>query len=202
MRKVESYRIDKESGEIIDTYYYNDKITKVSGETIDYLCSNKEINENKKYTMAIDNALKIISTLGLTSSAYNVLMIMIANLGFGSYSNYVIKLKNKKFNGFMNGEEIRSLTNCNKSTFLKAIKQLEHFEIIKQVKASKGRGNNFIVNPFIFTHNKLVPIEVVEMFEDSIFNYTKKKASLTTNSEIRRRIREEREKLQEKRDNY
>ena len=196
MNEVESYRISEKTGEIIDTYYDNDKVIKVSGKTMEYLTSTIPINKGKKYTMVIDNAFKIISTLGLTSSAYDVLMVMISNLGFESYSNYVIKTENKRFSGFMNGKEIMNLTTCSDSAFKQAIKQLEKLEIIKKVKAIKGRGNNFIVNPFIITHNKEIPKEIFEMFQDSIFNYTQQKCKVPIN-ELKKRIKENEKTIEE-----
>ena len=60
MNEVESYRISEKTGEIIDTYYDNDKVIKVSGKTMEYLTSTIPINKGKKYTMVIDNAFKII----------------------------------------------------------------------------------------------------------------------------------------------
>ena len=77
-------------------------------------------------------------------------------------------------------------------TFSKAIKRLEKKEIIKIEKAKVGRGNNFIINPFIITHDKRVPIRIFKMFESSIFNYTNQTSQLSS-SEIHDKIREEKD---------
>ena len=143
--------------------------------------------------MSFNIPFRTLAKLNLKGNEYDILMVMLSFLGWGYYySGYVVKIQNRKPYDFMNGEDIRKYTNCDKPTFSKAIKSLEKKEIIKIEKAKVGRGNNFIINPFIMTHDKRVPIRIFKMFEDSIFNYTKQTSQLSS-SEIHDKIREEKD---------
>lgn len=178
------------TGEVIPIYE-GDKVSITRRETIDYLKSTIEINKNKEFVMSFNIPFRTLAKLNLKSNEYDILMVMLSFLGWGYYySGYVVKIQNRKPYGFMNGEDIRKYTNCDKPTFSKAIKTLEKKEIIKIEKAKVGRGNNFIINPFIITHDKRVPIRIFKMFENSIFNYTKQTSQLSS-SEIHDKIREE-----------
>lgn len=177
------------TGEVIPIYE-GDKISITRRETIDYLKSTIEINKNKEFVMSFNIPFRTLAKLNLKSNEYDILMVMLSFLGWGyDYSGYVVKIQNRKPYDFMNGEDIRKYTNCDKPTFSKAIKSLEKKEIIKIEKAKVGRGNNFIINPFIITHDKRVPIRIFKMFESSIFNYTKQTSQLSS-SEIHDKIRE------------
>ncbi len=177
------------TGEVIPIYE-GDKVSITRRETIDYLKSTIEINKNKEFVMSFNIPFRTLAKLNLKSNEYDILMVMISCLGWGyNYSGYVVKIQNRKPYDFMNGEDIRKYTNCDKPTFSKAIKSLEKKEIIKIEKAKVGRGNNFIINPFIITHDKRVPIRIFKMFESSIFNYTKQTSQLSS-SEIHDKIRE------------
>ena len=123
-------------------------------------------------------------------------MIMLGSLGWGAYSGFVIKLKNKQFNGFMNGKDLQALTLCSKSAFIGAITQLRNEEIIKTIPAIDGRGNNYIVNPFIATHDKRIPTKIFKLFENTKFNDTHQSSQISS-SELQTRIREEKRKTQE-----
>lgn len=178
------------TGEVIPIYE-GDKVSITRRETIDYLKSTIEINKNKEFVMSFNIPFRTLAKLNLKSNEYDILMVMLSFLGWGyNYSGYVVKIQNRKPYDFMNGEDIRKYTNCDKPTFSKAIKSLEKKEIIKIEKAKVGRGNNFIINPFIMTHDKRVPIRIFKMFENSIFNYTKQTSQLSS-SEIHDKIREE-----------
>ena len=178
------------TGEVIPIYE-GDKVSITRRETIDYLKNTIEINKNKEFVMSFNIPFRTLAKLNLKSNEYDILMVMISCLGWGyNYSGYVVKIQNRKPYDFMNGEDIRKYTNCDKPTFSKAIKILEKKEIIKIEKAKVGRGNNFIINPFIMTHDKRVPIRIFKMFESSIFNYTKQTSQLSS-SKIHDKIREE-----------
>ena len=178
------------TGEVIPIYE-GDKVSITRRKTIDYLKNTIEINKNKEFVMSFNIPFRTLAKLNLKSNEYDILMVMLSFLGWGYYySSYVVKIQNRKPYGFMNGEDIRKYTNCDKPTFSKAIKSLEKKEIIKIEKAKVGRGNNFIINPFIITHDKRVPIRIFKMFENSIFNYTKQTSQLSS-SEIHDKIREE-----------
>lgn len=178
------------TGEVIPIYE-GDKVSITRRETIDYLKNTIEINKNKEFVMAFNIPFRTLAKLKLKGNEYDILMVMLSFLGWGfCYSGYVVKIQNRKPYGFMNGEDIRKYTNCDKPTFSKAIKTLEKKEIIKIENAKVGRGNNFIINPFIMTHDKRVPIRIFKMFENSIFNYTKQTSQLSS-SEIHDKIREE-----------
>lgn len=123
-------------------------------------------------------------------------MVMLSCLGWGAYSGFVIKLKNKQFNGFMNGSDLRALTLCSDSAFKGAITQLRNEEIIKTIPAIDGWGNNFIINPFIATHDKRIPTKIFKLFENTKFNDTHQSSQLSS-SELQARIREEKRKTQE-----
>jgi len=180
------------TGEVIPIYE-GDKISITRRETIDYLKSTIEINKNKEFVMSFNIPFRTLAKLNLKSNEYDILMVMLSFLGWGYYySGYVVKIQNRKPYDFMNGEDIRKYTNCDKPTFSKAIKSLEKKEIIKIEKAKVGRGNNFIINPFIITHDKRVPIRIFKMFESSIFNYTNQTSQLSS-SEIHDKIREEKD---------
>lgn len=180
------------TGEVIPIYE-GDKVSITRRETIDYLKSTIEINKNKEFVMSFNIPFRTLAKLNLKSNEYDILMVMLSCLGWGyDYSGYVVKIQNRKPYDFMNGEDIRKYTNCDKPTFSKAIKSLEKKEIIKIEKAKFGRGNNFIINPFLMTHDKRVPIRIFKMFESSIFNYTKQTSQLSS-SEIHDKIREEKD---------
>lgn len=177
------------TGEVIPIYE-GDKVSITRRETIDYLKNTIEINKNKEFVMSFNIPFRTLAKLNLKSNEYDILMVMLSCLGWGyDYSGYVVKIQNRKPYDFMNGEDIRKYTNCDKPTFSKAIKSLEKKEIIKIEKAKVGRGNNFIINPFIMTHDKRVPIRIFKMFESSIFNYTNQTSQLSS-SEIHDKIRE------------
>ena len=180
------------TGEVIPIYE-GDKVSITRRETIDYLKNTIEINKNKEFVMSFNIPFRTLAKLNLKSNEYDILMVMLSCLGWGyDYSGYVVKKQNRKPYGFMNGEDIRKYTNCDKSAFSNSIKTLEKKEIIKIEKAKVVRGNNFIINPFIITHDKRVPIRIFKMFENSIFNYTKQ-ASQLSSSEIHDKIREEKD---------
>lgn len=180
------------TGEVIPIYE-GDKVSITRRETIDYLKNTIEINKNKEFVMSFNIPFRTLAKLNLKSNEYDILMVMLSCLGWGyDYSGYVVKKQNRKPYGFMNGEDIRKYTNCDKSAFSNSIKTLEKKEIIKIEKAKVGRGNNFIINPFIITHDKRVPIRIFKMFENSILNYTKQ-ASQLSSSEIHDKIREEKD---------
>ena len=180
------------TGEVIPIYE-GDKVSITRRETIDYLKNTIEINKNKEFVMSFNIPFRTLAKLNLKSNEYDILMVMFSCLGWGyNYSGYVVKIQNRKPYDFMNGEDIRKYTNCDKPTFSKAIKSLEKKEIIKIEKAKVGRGNNFIINPFIMTHDKRVPIRIFKMFESSIFNYTNQTSQLSS-SEIHDKIREEKD---------
>ena len=187
--------VDLETGEAIPIND-NDIVNIISAKTIAYLNKTIEINKGKKFTKVIDLPFKEIAQCNLTKSSYDVLMIMLGSLGWGAYSGFVIKLKNKQFNGFMNGKDLQALTLCSKSAFIGAITQLRNEEIIKTIPAIDGRGNNFILNPFIATHDKRIPTKIFKLFENTKFNYTKESSQLSS-SELQARIREERRKTPE-----
>lgn len=187
--------VDLETGEAIPIND-NDIVSITSAKTIEYLRKTIEINKGKKFTKAMDLPFKELSQCNLTKSSYDVLMVMCGSLGWGAYSGFVIKLKNKQFNGFMNGKDLQALTLCSKSAFIGAITQLRNEEIIKTIPAIDGRGNNFILNPFIATHDKLIPTKIFKLFENTKFNYTKESSQLSS-SELQARIREERRKTPE-----
>lgn len=181
---------DFNTGEVIPIYE-GDKVSITRFETQQYLKNTIQINKNKEFTMAFNIPFRTLSKLKLKSNEYDILMVMLSFLGYGyDYSGYVVKIQNRKPYGFMNGEEIRKYTNCDKPAFSKAIKSLEEKEIIKIEKSKLGRGNNFIINPFIMTHDNRVPIKIYKMFENTIFNYTKQPSQLSS-SEIHNKIREE-----------
>lgn len=168
------------TGEVIPIYE-GDKVSITRRETIDYLKNTIEINKNKEFVMSFNIPFRTLAKLNLKSNEYDILMVMLSCLGWGyDYSSYVVKIQNRKPYDFMNGEDIRKYTDCDKPTFSKAIKSLEKKEIIKIEKAKVGRGNNFIINPFIITHDKRVPIRIFKMFENSIFNYTKQTSQLSS----------------------
>ena len=187
--------VDLETGEAIPIND-NDIVNIISAKTIAYLNKTIEINKGKKFTKVIDLPFKEIAQCNLTKSSYDVLMVMVGSLGWGAYSGFVIKLKNKQFNGFMNGKDLQALTLCSKSAFIGAITQLRNEEIIKTIPAIDGRGNNFILNPFIATHDKRIPTKIFKLFENTKFNYTKESSQLSS-SELQARIREERRKTPE-----
>ena len=187
--------VDLETGEAIPIND-NDIVNIISAKTIAYLNKTIEINKGKKFTKVIDLPFKEIAQCNLTKSSYDVLMVMVGSLGWGAYSGFVIKLKNKQFNGFMNGKDLQALTLCSKSAFIGAITQLRNEEIIKTIPAIDGRGNNFILNPFIATHDKRIPTKIFKLFEHTKFNYTKESSQLSS-SELQARIREERRKTPE-----
>ena len=188
--------VDLETGEATPIND-NDIVNIISAKTIAYLNKTIEINKGKKFTKVIDLPFKEIAQCNLTKSSYDVLMVMLGSLGWGVYSGFVIKLKNKQFNGFMNGKDLQALTLCSKSAFIGAITQLRNEEIIKTIPAIDGRGNNYIVNPFIATHDKRIPTKIFKLFENTKFNYTHESSSQLNSNELKARIREERKKTQE-----
>lgn len=189
-----------ETGEVIPIY--DEDVVKIyRATTKKYLNETIEINKEKKFTKSIDNAIRLLPTLNLTKREYDILIIMISFLGWGfQYSGYVVKTKNRVPYGYMNGEEIRKYTKYDKSAFSKGVKVLEEKGIIKKVVAIEGDGNNFILNPFIYTHDKRIPKTLFKMFEKTKFNYTKQALSLDS-KEIQEEIKKEREEneAQEKR---
>lgn len=186
---------DLETGET--TYLNrNDRFYIISAKTIEYLSKTKEINKGKKFNKSMDLSFRMIAQCNLTKSSYDILMVMLSSLGWGTYSGFIIKMKNKHFDGFMNSKEIQALTLCSDTSFRDGIKQLENEEIIKKVPAITGRGNNFILNPFIATHDKRVPTKIFKLFENSKFNYTNEHSQLSS-SELKVRIMEEKRKTQE-----
>lgn len=187
--------IDLETGEAIPIND-NDIVSITSAKAIAYLKKTIEINKGKRFTKGIDTSFRRISQCNLTKSSYDVLMVMLSCLGWGAYSGFVIKLKNKQFNGFMNGSDLRALTLCSDSAFKGAITQLRNEEIIKTIPAIDGRGNNFIINPFIATHDKRIPTKIFKLFENTKFNDTHQSSQLSS-SELQARIREEKRKTQE-----
>ena len=187
--------VDLDTGEAIPIND-NDMLSITSAKVIEYLKKTKEINKGKRFTKAIDFPFREISKCNLTKSSYDVLMVMLGSLGFGAYSGFVIKRKNNCFDGFMNGKELQELTLCSNSAFKNAILQLRNKEIIKTIPAIKGRGNNYIVNPFIATHDKRIPTRIFKMFENTKFNYTKECSQLDS-KELKARIKEERKKTPE-----
>lgn len=198
MIDYESYSralLDLDTGEVIPIND-NDIVDITSAKVIDYLKKTKEINKGKRFTKAIDFPFREIAQCNLTKSSYDVLFVMLGSLGFGAYSGFVIKRKNNHFDGLMNGTDLQALTLCSDSAFKGAITQLRKEEIIKTIPAIKGRGNNFIVNPFIATHDKRIPTRIFKMFENTKFNYTKESSQLDS-KELKARIREERKKIPE-----
>lgn len=187
--------IDLETGEAIPIND-NDIVSITSAKAIAYLKKTIEINKGKRFTKGIDTSFRRISQCNLTKSSYDVLMVMLSCLGWGAYSGFVIKLKNKQFNGFMNGSDLRALTLCSDSAFKGAITQLRNEERIKTIPAIDGRGNNFIINPFIATHDKRIPTKIFKLFENTKFNDTHQSSQLSS-SELQARIREEKRKTQE-----
>lgn len=187
--------IDLETGEAIPIND-NDIVSITSAKAIAYLKKTIEINKGKRFTKGIDTSFRRISQCNLTKSSYDVLMVMLSCLGWGAYSGFVIKLKNKQFNGFMNGSDLRALTLCSDSAFKGAITQLRNEEIIKTIPAIDGRGNNFIINPFIATHDKRIPTKIFKLFENTKFNDTHQSSQLSKR-ELQARIREEKRKTQE-----
>lgn len=187
--------IDLETGEAIPIND-NDIVSITSAKAIAYLKKTIEINKGKRFTKGIDTSFRRISQCNLTKSSYDVLIVMLSCLGWGAYSGFVIKLKNKQFNGFMNGSDLRALTLCSDSAFKGAITQLRNEEIIKTIPAIDGRGNNFIINPFIATHDKRIPTKIFKLFENTKFNDTHQSSQLSS-SELQARIREEKRKTQE-----
>ncbi len=187
--------IDLETGEAIPIND-NDIVSITSAKAIAYLKKTIEINKGKRFTKGIDTSFRRISQCNLTKSSYDVLMVMLSCLGWGAYSGFVIKLKNKQFNGFMNGSDLRALTLCSDSAFKGAITQLRNEEIIKTIPAIDGRGNNFIINPFIATHDKRIPTKIFKLFENTKFNDTHQSSQLSS-SELQARVREEKRKTQE-----
>lgn len=188
--------VDLETGEAIPIND-NDIVSITSRKTIAYLNKTIEINKSKKFTKTMDLSFREIAQCNLTKSSYDVLMTMFSCLGWGKYSGFVIKLKNKQFNGFMSSKELQALTLCSDSAFKGAITQLRNEEIIKTIPAIDGRGNNFILNPFIATHDKRIPTKIFKLFENTKFNYTHESSSQLSSNELQARIREERRKTQE-----
>lgn len=183
---------DMETGEVVPIYE-GDVFKIIRATTQKYLNETIEINKDKKFTKSMDNAIRIFPTLDLTKREYDILMVMMSFVGWGfQYSGYIVKTKNRIPYAYMNGEEIRKYTKYDKSAFSRGVKVLEEKEIIKKVVAIEGNGNNFILNPFIYTHDKRIPITLFKMFEKTKFNYTKQALPLDS-KETKKEIEKERE---------
>ena len=168
---VSSLQIDYNTGEILQQWNYGDSIKTIRKETKDYLNSTEEINKEKMFTKTYNIPIRMIVDLHLTPTAYEILFIMISYLGWGQYSGLIIKLKNRCFNGCMNGKELKEIVGCKDTAFKSAIKQLEDKGIIKVIPSISGKGNNFILNPYIATHDKRIPIELLKINKKTPFNY-------------------------------
>lgn len=183
---------DMETGEVIPIYN-GDKVSITRAETIEYLKQTLEINKGKDFTMVISTAFRKLAKLKLTSDEYDVLVVMLSCLGWGAYSGYVVKKENRRPCGYMNGEDILKYTDFDKTRLSKAITKLDKKGIIKKIDPIEGSGNNFVVNPFIMTHDKRVPINIIKMFESTPFCDSEKLSHLNSR-ELQERIREAREK--------
>ena len=169
---IASYQIDNETGEVINTWYYDDSVKTIRKASKDYLKQTEEINKGKKFTMIYDASMQKVFDLKLKPTTMQVLYYMIAHIGHNNYSGLVIKEKNRCFYGAMNGKEIQAKVNCKDTAFNNAIRELKDNGIITTIKALEGRGNNFLFNPYIATHDKRVPKELIKLFQNTIFNYS------------------------------
>ena len=165
---ISKYLIDSDTGEILDTFNYGDKITKVTKKQLDYLNETVVINENKNWNKLINSSLILLATDHLTSIECQILFVLMAHIGWNKYSQYAIKLKNRSFFRHLNSRDIKEIINCSDSSFNRGVKNLEDKKIIKTEK--KGRDNLYIINPFLIYNGARIPKKVYKMFEDSKFN--------------------------------
>ena len=165
---ISKYLIDSDTGEVLDTFYYGDKITKVTKEQLDYLNGTVVINENKNWNKLINSSLILLATDHLTAIECQILFVLMAHIGWDKYSCYAIKLKNRSFFRYLNSADIKEIINCSDSSFNRAIKNLEDKKIIKTEK--KGRDNLYILNPFLIYNGARIPKKIYKIFEESKFN--------------------------------
>ena len=165
---ISKYLIDSDTGEILDTFNYGDKITKVTKKQLDYLNETVVINENKNWNKLINSSLILLATDHLTAIECQILFVLMAHIGWDKYSQYAIKLKNRSFFRYLNSTDIKEIIKCSNSSFNRAIKNLEDKKIIKTEK--KGRDNLYIINPFLIYNGARIPKNIYKMFEDSKFN--------------------------------
>ena len=147
---ISKYLIDSDTGEILDTFNYGDKITKVTKKQLDYLNETVVIKENKNWNKLINSSLILLATTHLTAIECQILFVLMAHIGWGKYSCYAIKLKNRSFFRYLNSTDIKEIINCSDSSFNRGVKNLEDKKIIKTEK--KRRDNLYILNPF-FIYN-------------------------------------------------
>lgn len=169
-KQIASIQVDYETGEVLNEWYFGDKVKTTRKESCDYLKSTEEINKGKSFTLLYNIPIINIVKLHLKPTSLEILLVMISRLGRGEYSGAIIKLKNRKFYGFMNGKDIMELVGCKDTAFKTGIKELVSKNIIRVVPSIKGRGNNFLLNPYIATHDKRVPKKLIEMFKTTQFN--------------------------------
>ena len=164
---ISKYLIDSDTGEILDTFNYGDKITKVTKKQLDYLNETVVINENKNWNKLINSSLILLATTHLTSIECQILFVLMAHIGWNKYSQYAIKLKNRSFFRYLNSTDIKEIIKCSDSSFNRAIKNLED----KKIKTEKkGRDNLYIINPFLIYNGARIPKKIYKMFEKSKFN--------------------------------
>lgn len=168
-KQVAFYLMDASSGELVNEIYYNDKISITREKQQKYLNSTIALNNKKTFTKCFNLPLRELATLNLTSDEWNILVVMISNIGLGYYNGIVIKIQNNQFMGFMTSKDIQDVIRCSDSSFKRAIKDLQKKEIIKTQK--KGRDNIFIINPFIFAKDKRIPKTLFKLFENTKYNY-------------------------------
>lgn len=168
---ISKYLIDYETGELLDTFNYGDRIKKTTKNQIDYLNETTLINENKSWNKAINSSFILLATTKLTVTECQILFVLIAHNGWNKYSCYAIKLKNRCFFRFLNSNDIKEIIRCSDSSFNRGIKGLEEKKIIKIEK--NGKENVYIINPFLVYNDTRIPKEIYKKFENSKFNLTK-----------------------------
>ena len=78
---ISKYLIDSDTGEVLDTFNYGDKITKVSKKQLDYLNETVVINENKNWNKLINYSLILLSTNHLTAIECQILFVLMDHIG-------------------------------------------------------------------------------------------------------------------------
>ena len=131
---ISKYLIDSETGEVLDTFNYGDKVKKVTKKQLDYLNGTVVINENKNWNKLINSSLILLATTHLTAIECQILFVLMAHIGWNEYSCYTIKLKNRSFFRYLNSTDIKEIINCSDSSFNRGIKNLEDKKIIKTEK--------------------------------------------------------------------
>ena len=131
---ISKYLIDSDTGEVLDTFNYEDRITKVTKEQLDYLNETVVINENKNWNKLINTSLILLATTHLTAIECQILFVLMAYIGWNIYSQYAIKLKNRSFFRYLNSTDIKEIINCSDISFNRGVKNLEYKKLIKNMK--------------------------------------------------------------------